>query len=387
MPPFPLQIRQIKRAQQGLAGLALLYLVASTRLFAVEEEFQEIAFEIVIDHPGSLGPTPPTRTLIQKLNTKGKPIGAHIDTESVFCGDSECAVVNVRIIWDELGHYDHYELEDGVELEKAEGKPFDEDDHKKLHTILKDRESVLKNVKLDDIQNHEASDESDATSGATPVIYEDAAVKGAAWTTYTLWHWANSDLNGIIRQKTAESLTLEDLLDYLQSDDDRAKMFALAQLIERRHFEPATTESVTRSISKENRLLIKLALQYFEQLDTIDFYTAIENFFTLGNVDQQIIILTYILESKDHSFPTSFVENLSNNLQLQDSYQVIDLLLQVIETRNPPPPRALENTIGLLENKSLLIARRAYWSLSEYNLSKSHSQKLKKFYRTHSGML
>jgi hypothetical protein len=259
---------------------------------------REVSHEVQVSHPGISGTNATPQTLIQRLDKEGQPIDYCFDTKSVFCSDGQCKGVSVRIFWDELGFYKRYELASGVQLEKAEGKPFSTEDYEKLHRILSDRKSPLKDVGLTDIKNHENADsEVDGLSAATPLLYKGAAVEGAAWTSFTLWHWANGGLSPIIQEMTVATCTLDDLRAYFESGDANRKTFALEQLTSRQAYDQSSLDAVTRQIPQEGRALTKLALQYFEQAPADVYFFSMQQLFTAGSSVQRVMVLNALFST------------------------------------------------------------------------------------------
>ena len=117
--------------------------------------------------------------------------------------------------WDAMGFYQRLECPQGQPLTKLKHVPFTLADYRKLDSILKDRRSILNNHSLGFLATeniHTTSSEDteakendiDGVSKATPAAVKEAVVKDAAWTTWVLWKYANSEIVAIL-QATTES--------------------------------------------------------------------------------------------------------------------------------------------------------------------------------------
>ncbi len=338
-------------------------------------------------HPGNIDKKKVPCTLIQRFDQQKKYTEFYMDVRSVYCEEEICKIVPVRIFWDELGYYKKYELAAGIELEKAQGKPFAKEDHDKLHQVLSDRSSPLGNVKSDDIKNHEnISRQVDAVTGATPESYAGTAVPGAALTSYTLWHWANSKVCDEIEKITAAACSLDDLIACLKNDRKEGRIFAIKQLIERKAFEPPLPEIVIMQALQQGQELTELALQYIDQAPDDLYCTMARKFFQGGNQQQRITILSLLLKTK-RTLPPDYVDQFSHELNNFQSYLEVNMLLTLFKQQHPNSTYIIEQAAKLLESDNFLVARRAYWFLQMKKLNASQQEKVDAFVLQNRGRL
>ena len=212
-----------------------------------------VSHQIKVQHPGIEENTAQSYTLLQDLNDRGHPIGYSIEVDSVVCAEGYCKIVTVQILWDALGNYKSYSVADGSFLEKAlipdenmtpkknaaedasseqnQGwTAFTEEDHAKLHQILGNPSSILKDQQLAELTGYRDKSRVDAMSGATPLTVKESVVQGAAPSSYHLWHWANGEVVTIARELTHQNCSEEQLLEFLASDDSQYIVFALEHL-------------------------------------------------------------------------------------------------------------------------------------------------------------
>lgn len=168
-----------------------------------------ITHKLEVFHKGLSDSGTTSLLLHQVQNALKHPDYFYANVESVVCGSKVCEIVSVKLFWDALGRFTHYKLANGVNLEKEDGDLFLKEDHQKLHSILRNPTSSLKNLYSGELVEKVEDNALDALSGATINIGEAEVIKGAIWTCYTLWHWANGDVVPYIRKTTAKNIQLK----------------------------------------------------------------------------------------------------------------------------------------------------------------------------------
>lgn len=346
----------------------------------------ESRYEIQVLHPGIDLTEPVAKTLVRSSCNLEEPTEFYMDVESVVCGDSQCRIDVIRMYWDELGFYKRLELPSDVELEKAAGASFSAADYQKLDSILSDRKSTLKDVQKYEVTGSETSEGVDALSGATIALDTKSYVKGAVWTCYTLWHWANGNTTNAIRNLTGDSMTVDAFENYLKEESLEHKMFALEQLIRLKHQNAKTIEAILQLTSTKNQKLQKRIIEYVEQLPNDHYFKSIEYLLDTKNDKLALLALRSLLESE--TIPSKeHCNSLSNRLSNWDSYQQIDLFLNILEKKDSISQKIIGYIFPLLERSDFLIARRAYWFLSKQELSTQEKNKLQTFYTKNSEKL
>ena len=116
-------------------------------------------------------------------------------------------------------------------------------------------------------------------------------VPGAAYTCYTLWHWANGEATDLIRKISGKSFPYEQLMDYLKAENGERRWFALQCLTERKVFDPVTRNAVIRQARQDSQVLVKAALHYLQSASaktgTFVYYETIEDLF-LAAVQEEL---------------------------------------------------------------------------------------------------
>lgn len=344
---------------------------------------REVPHPVRVGHPAIPEGQEKPLTLFARLGSTGHPAEYYCDVQSVFCADRQCNVVAVRLLWDELGRYQRYELAPGVQLEKDDGEPFSGEDYARLDQILRDDNSPLKSLAVVDA-NEQASTlvAIDAVSSATPAVYEDAVVKGAAWTCFTLWHWAHGELSEIIREITASRCTVDDLREMVERGDASRKIFALRQLTERKAYDEETRDVMLRATRGEDRAVTRAVIEYLAKAPSEIYYPCMERLFVAGSADQRISVLSHLLRS-DRKPPRAFLDRFSRNFAECRSYQEVDLLLRLVERQDQAGAAVISHVLLLIDSENILIARRVYWFLRDRPLSAVERKRLESFRARH----
>ena len=345
----------------------------------VYDSFQqkEIKHAVKLIHPG-ISPTDSVECALIEIQSKdGHLRQYYMDVESVVCGDEYCKIDIVRIFWNELGFFERLVLPEGVELEKAEGKTFTKQDYEKLNAILINRISPLQEFYKAEIVGTETSEGVDAITGATIALENSAYVKGAVWTCYTLWHWVNGGVTKIIRNITGSRHSIDELNIFLRGENEDYQLFALEQISRRKNYTPKTVESIIAAIEKTSQLL-KPGLQYLESAPTPVFQSSIKKLIDTLEQEHRLKCLNAILKT-NHELSQVLYDHLSFQLSAFSSYQEINLFLNIMENKDAVSSEIIQNLMPLLRNHDFLIARRAYWFLSEKPLSAEQQSKLEAF--------
>ena len=360
----------------------ILLFVSILSAFNVDQ--QEVAeHKVVVNHPAfEVGSS--TDFMLKEILKKNKVSEFYIEVESVICIDHLCKIVPVRLYWNTFGDYLRYELDKGIRLEKGEGEPFIDEDYQLLQKILLDKNSPYRDISYYDITHEKVIGEGqvDAVSGATEtVLKKGETVIGAAWTCFTLWHWANGDIVQEIRRITGGRLDSKQLLAYLKSDTEAYQVFVLNELIKRKTYDASILDFLNILVPQASKEINKYVIQYIEQAPLEVYEEMILSFYALADKDIRLLYLNSLSRSKivgNQKIYDVFTKNISD----LESFQEIDLLLNIMSGMTLTLHQ-LEQISGLLDQKNFLIARRAYWFLVQQEPSADTKTKIQKFYERH----
>lgn len=346
---------------------------------------EPIAIRLI--HPGISRTKPVPCTLVQTPGRLGNQAEYYMDVDSVFCLDTVCRVVKVRIFWDELGFYDRLILQRGVRLEKGQGEPFTREDYRQLDRVLGNRTTTAWNLDLKNLGAIQVGEGAvDAIAGATVSLDPSQYVVGAAWSCYTLWHWVNGSAHEIIRERTAARLTLSAFTRLLEQGGPNHQEFAVEQLTKQRCHDPETVAAVRQLASTANARLLKPLLHYAESAPANVYYAVIGQLIESQSPAARIKCLDSMLVST-HEPPDDFVSRLTAGIGAVTSYPEINLLLRVLTKAKAASPELRAQGLKLLDNDNLIIARRAYWFLREQDLTDAERTRLDRFQVEHQDVL
>ncbi len=340
-----------------------------------------IHHNIKVIHPGISRTDPVDCVLVETRNAHGKPISFSMKVQSVVCGDSQCRIDMVQIVWDPIGRYQRFSLAPGVALEKAKGANFTEKDYEKLHTILANATSPLKEVYKEEVVGTVGSEGIDALSGETIILDKTAYVKGAVWTCYSLWHWVHGSVQNKIRAITGKSFSLKQLTTNLKNEDKAFQYYALEQLGQRKTYTQQYTEQV-RSAIKKNPALMEVGLLYFQEAPRTIFEENIVQLLNFSEAKNRELCLQRVFQYKE-DLSASFLKRLIKALRSSSSFKEIHMLLTILRDRKGASQELTNDLFPFLENDNFLIARGIYWFLSEQKLTHNQKGKLHSFYVAH----
>jgi hypothetical protein len=218
----------------------------------------------------------------------------------------------------------------------------------------------------------DADSDADGVSGATILSDGDAVVKGAAYTSYTLWHWANGEVADRIPEISASQCDNRQLIRLVTEGDDAVSAFAIGKLTERSVYDSESLRAVVSKLRYGSSALTRPIIEYLQSTPEADhfrtFFMAIAECYPDTEGDKRIRILESIMDTH-HAPPKGYYDQISSWIPDAQSYYEVHLLLTIQEDNNPGSPLVTEQVIRLLDNENFLIARRAYWFLEENPLS------------------
>ena len=328
---------------------------------------------------------------------QGFPSVYSMELINEVCLDGVCKLVEVTMYWDAIGFYQNLEYPEGKPLTKVEHEPFVPADYEKLDSILKDRDSILDDHELgflasekdDKSPEGEEDDEYqdvDGVSKATPGAVKEAVVKDAAWTTWVLWKYANTELVTIMQEMTKSRISPKFLQHLLDSKNWQKIEFVLNHLLEQKPVAPQYIDKVAEVMPTAGIDHIELAIEYLQQASP-DKNTCYRKLISalpeLNGYNSALVI--ELLES-DEQLENGILEQLAANIGNQE-YYLIHLALRLIEGREFFSNAIEADIVKLLEVQDFFIARRASDFLSNQKLSASAKEKLDAFRVKHADRL
>ena len=336
-------------------------------------------------------------TLTVYQDSEGFPSRYSMELINKVCLDDVCKLVEVTMYWDAIGFYQHLQYPEGKPLTKLEHEPFTPADYEKLDAILKDRESILNDHSLGFLatenkdkpsnETHETGDQNiDGVSKATPGAVKKAVVKDAAWTTWVLWKYANTELVPIMQEITKSRCTPPFIQHLLDSNDWLKIEFALNYLLEQKPVADQYLDKVAEIMPSAGIDHIELAMAYLQQAspDKSTYYQKLIGTFAALNEYSAALVIE-LLES-DEQLEGAIAEELAATLVHQEYYP-IHLALGLIERRKLFSEAVETDIVKLLHVQDFFIARRANDFLSGMKLSASAKKELQAFQQKYADRL
>ena len=339
-------------------------------------------------------PEKPKRQLALSVfqDSQGFPAGYSMKIVNEVCLDDVCKLVDVTMYWDAVGFYQRLECPQGQPLTKLEHDPFTAADYEKLDSILKDRGSILNDHSLgflateNDDTDSDEEDDPDGVSKATPGAVKEAVVKDAAWTTWVLWHYANTEIVALLEGMTESRSSPEYLQHLLGSKDWRKIEFAIHYLLKQKPVPHQYLDDVATLLPSAGIDQIELAIAYIQQASP-DKNTGYRKLIgALGALDEYNAGLVIELLESDEQLEEEILEELTSSLEQQDYYP-IHLALRLVESRDFFSEAVEADVAELLQSEDFFIARRASEFLSKQELSASAEEALEAFREEHADRL
>jgi hypothetical protein len=242
------------------SGIFFLFGLTAVCFAQPREEIRRIELR----DPVSVSPDPLVYEISRTFDENGFPSGYHMKLITDVCEDTVCKILNVTLYWDEMGRYVRLETPPGAPLTKQDHVEFSADDNRQLNEILRNRNSVMARYSFTEVSGGK-DHEPDAVSGATPPEVQTGVVKGAAYTTWVLWQWANGEITDRMVQMTKENSSADFIHHCLQSADQDRIEYALEYIGN----DPQFWRSVSRALDQMDYGNLGFAVQYLGQTDEI----------------------------------------------------------------------------------------------------------------------
>jgi hypothetical protein len=362
----------------ALLGAVFVALVAGR----IAADGQSTGFRVELSDPVAPEDGIKEYHVVAKQDERGMPAGYSLSFQTHVCIDEQCRMVHVTMHWDALGFYQRLEYPAELPLTRRKHEPFTREDYAKLDKILQDRDSILSSYPLDVLVAPQvAADalEIDGWSGATPQTIKDAVVDDAAYTTWTMWHWANGQIVSQLRALTEQRVTSDYLRHLLHSETRREMDFALRYLSDHGCVEWSLADDVFDLLQRSSeREHVVMALKWLNGAveDQQQLHDRLIQAFVRMSSNQSPLVLEYFGNVAD--LPDETLEGLTAVLD-QVPYFQVHLTLRMLESKSFFSERVEANIVALLDHENFFIARRASQYLAEQTLSDAGRQRLTAF--------
>ena len=163
-------------------------------------------------------------------NMDNEPIKYYSYIDTPVCEEGVCYNLLAEVHWDLLGNFIDYKEVSSDPLTKFDHIRFTKEDHEKMKEILKDKTSLLASYKAKDLVDQSIQIKSeviDGVAGATYKSLSGAVVRGAVYSSHTLWHIVNGKIADSIVAHTESMMSDNLLVQMLNSDNYNLQFYAL----------------------------------------------------------------------------------------------------------------------------------------------------------------
>ncbi len=386
-----------------------LLLMAAMVIPAFAQENKTITLSL--SHPGFESKQAEEQKLMVRLDASGNPLGYSMDAKSVFCSDKKCDVITLGLEWSKLGTFIGYKLPQGTNLTKYEHKPFTKADYAKFDDLMKNRSSILaeieikqmivkkkdaiKKTKQDNSENpgdvagkSDTFQKVDAVSGATADYVKEVVVEGAAYTCYTMWHWAHGDTSQQIRihaQNTGSSEWLGTLLKSQLIDEVD---FALEAISRRQLHHTDLQKSAIANASNISMVGYQTLVAYLMAAnpDPKTLYPALGKLLSQPGKKHRVYLLEQLLK-QTNAPPDEFLETVASQVMDCERFYELHLLLSMLEKNNANSQRILTRVSHMLGHDNFFFSRRAHAFLKNRDLPKEAKTAFDAYEKRYAGRL
>lgn len=210
-------------------------------------------------------------------DSTGTPQHYHAYVFTPVCDDDVCRPVYINLYWDLLGNYLRYAVPTGHPLTKMDHEEFEKQEYGKLHEILADCNSLLKDYEMDELvesATNTVSGEVDAVTGATAKSLQAVMIPGALYTCYTLWHIVHGRVTDTIAKITDSIMSPQLLSHFLASRNHHYQYYALDRAVDSDGIVAVTHEQQVISLIRDPNVFLatyvlkRLSPNYFSDAES-----------------------------------------------------------------------------------------------------------------------
>lgn len=328
----------------------------------------QLPVDTVLFHIGDFNDEIANDTLFQYLSKEGHPISYTRHLRTGVCFDNKCRPLDITLRWNVTGRYLGFELPEKEFLSKYDHEPFTEAEYERLHAILTDSLSALKNFHYNEIVPKADSTykKVDAVSGATSANVLDHVVEGAAFTTYKLWHLVYGSAQRQVEALTRQRLTPELIQLILNSSHPSDKIWALNHIKGFVTPTPELQQLVLGFIGGKDYNLTERALHSITSADLVSssLQTILGQKLLVTNYSTQKLLIAKLNEAPELDAKARIV--LAKNIG-SFSGQLISDILDLFLRHHRTDAETCRHVSNLLLVGNSFISKKGYAFLSQVN--------------------
>lgn len=306
--------------------------------------------------------TIPNDTVYICFDRNSLPIAYYRQIMSGVCLDGECRPVYLNLYWSIPGGYLGYELKNNEILTKNDHNPFLDKDYAKLHELLSDPISLLADYTLAEITPKPAPAESvsvDARSGATLADLTPYIVKGAAYTTHTLWHIVHDETRDSLQKLSDRFITFSLLSKLLTSPNTYDRLWAIRQIPKLGNEAEKLLPTAKDILLSDNYFLKEHALKALASstIETLALQETLYEAYLAADFGTKRMIVNAL--EKQPTIEIAVARRFVRNLPMADDTQ-ISLIFDLLKNRADPDQSLLREISDYLEGSNGFLASASY---------------------------
>lgn len=259
------------------------------------------------------------------------PVAYASNITTPVCDDTLCAIMHIELYWDLLGNYAGYDTINGP-FTKFDHIEFSDSDYLKLHTLLLDEHSIIRDKEKSDLfdeETYRTSEVVDATTGATTKEIKETVVEGALYSSYTIYHLVYGQISNLIRLDFEKRYADKLQNRMLFSDNPNYQLYALQNLDESEIYEYKSRllDMVQTSIPLNRFYILK------KMSDKMYMTNDIQNSLTtvIGKLDKNSISIILNRMKKNNYITYEAAMNLINEADILSKNQISTLTNLIVE--------------------------------------------------------
>ncbi|WP_319268470.1 hypothetical protein [uncultured Draconibacterium sp.] len=260
--------------------------------------------------------------IVELQDDNGMPLWFGRNFFKDVCISGKCKMIRLWLFWDGAGNYLGFQVPENEPLTKSDHTIFEPQDYTKLDEILKDRSSILKDLKQEDLviipDSIKNPYELDGYTAATQPALAEVVVKDAVYSCHTLWHTVYGPTQQEIFRLLDERADADFLTKMFDSRKPEKIIWAIETIEKHREYHEAFYPRIITFIKSDDELLAEKALDYFQKdvlkdeliqkqlVDEMPFFSARTNveliwrLIEMGGVSEEIFqqLLQFVQEEK-----------------------------------------------------------------------------------------
>ena len=333
-----------------------------------------------IPHVINFQDTIPNDTLLEFVDKNDEPLFYSRNIITGVCINGECRLVHINLYWTITGRYLGFEMPPGEFLSRTKHKPFFPEDYDRLHILLADPLSPLAHYSIKELVPPDSTKTKvDAVSTATIAAVLDYIVKGAVYTTYTLWHTVYGQTKREIENLTTQHLSTKLTIELLDNENIDDQIWALNHIPGKVKITSELLKKIMDYISGDDIYLAERSLNVLQPEilanDTIQQQLA-DIYVQTGFLQQRLILEK--LQDAPVLQPV-LLQQLTGQLSKTNGI-LIKLMMDLFISKEVDNPLVIEEVGKLLKNENRYIAKQAIKYLETLNnVDKKTARSIEKY--------